>query len=86
MNNLKMNIILEDKNYYILKLFYGPVKPHFGQRYDLPNCLHFAQRQMRISPQLGQLVLVESSPGGIILLHDIHLGIIMFTFSLIATP
>ncbi len=65
---------------------YGPVNPHLGHRYVLPNCLHLAQRQISISPQLGQLVFVESSPGGIVRLHDMHLGIMMFTLSLKATP
>lgn len=41
---------------------------------------------MTISPQFGQLVFVASSPGGIVRLHDMHLGITMFTFSLTATP
>lgn len=41
---------------------------------------------MSISPQFGQLVFVASSPGGMVLLHDMHLGITMFSFSLTATP
>jgi hypothetical protein len=41
---------------------------------------------MIISPQLGQLDFVASSPGGIVRLQDIHLGIMMFMFSLTATP
>jgi hypothetical protein len=45
-----------------------------------------AQRQMSISPQLGQLDFVASSPGGIVRLHDKHLGIMMFILSLTATP
>ena len=41
---------------------------------------------MTISPQLGQLVFVASSPGGIVLLQDMHLGITMFISSLTTTP
>ena len=62
------------------------MNPHFGHLYVLPNCRHLAHLQISISPQLGQLVFVESSPGGIVRLHDIHLGIMMLIFSLTATP
>jgi hypothetical protein len=41
---------------------------------------------MSISPQLGQLNFVASSPGGIVRLHDMHLGITMVILSLTATP
>ena len=41
---------------------------------------------MTISPQLGQLVFVASSPGGIVRLQDMHLGITMFISSLTTTP
>jgi len=44
------------------------------------------QRQISISPQLGQLVFIESSTGGIVRLQELHLGITMFILSLTATP
>ncbi len=69
-----------------MNVLYGPVNPHFGHRYVLPNCRHLAHRQISISPQLGQLVFVASSPGGIVRLHDMHLGITMLILSLTATP
>jgi hypothetical protein len=41
---------------------------------------------MTISPQFGQLVFVASSPGGMVRLQDMHLGITRFISSLTATP
>lgn len=41
---------------------------------------------MSISPQLGQFDFVASSPGGIVRLHDMHLGITTLALSLTATP
>jgi hypothetical protein len=41
---------------------------------------------MTISPQLGHGNFVASSLGGIVRLHDVHVGITMLTFSLTATP
>jgi hypothetical protein len=38
---------------------------------------------MTISPQLGHWNLVASAPGAIILLHDVHMGIVTVLFSLI---
>jgi hypothetical protein len=39
------------------------MKPHFGHLYRRPNFLHFSQRLIRISPQLGQRNFVASAPG-----------------------
>jgi hypothetical protein len=52
--------------------FYGPVKPHFGHLYVRPNFLHFPQRFICISPQLGQRNFVASVPGGIGLPQLVH--------------
>jgi hypothetical protein len=41
---------------------------------------------MTISPQEGHGSFVASSFGGIVRLHDVHVGITMLTFSLTATP
>jgi len=54
--------------------FYGPVKPHFGQRYDLPNFRHLEHRQMVISPQLGHRNFVASVLGAMIRWHELHMG------------
>jgi hypothetical protein len=39
------------------------MKPHFGHLYVRPNFLHFPQRFIWISPQLGQKNFVASVPG-----------------------
>jgi hypothetical protein len=52
--------------------FYGPVKPHFGHLYVRPNFLHFPQRFICISPQLGQRNFVASVPGGMGLPQLVH--------------
>jgi hypothetical protein len=57
---------MEINTFAILFPLYGPVKPHFGQRYGLPNFRHLEQRQITISPQLGHENLVASVPGDII--------------------
>ena len=59
---------------FILPLFHGPVKPHFGHLYSLPNFLHFAQRFICISPQFGQSNFVDSAPGGIGLRQLVHVA------------
>jgi hypothetical protein len=41
---------------------------------------------MSISPQDGHGNFVASSFGGIVRLHDVHVGIATLTFSLKATP
>jgi len=43
---------------------YGPVKPHLGHLYILPNLRHFPSRLIWISPQFGQGNLVASAAGG----------------------
>ena len=53
-------------------LFYGPTKPHFGHLYGRPNFLHFPQRLIRMSPQLGQRNFVASAPGETGLLQLVH--------------
>jgi len=58
------------------------VNPHLGHRYDLPKLRHFEQRQMVISPQLGHRNLVASNLGVIILLHEVHVGMIAVALSL----
>jgi len=62
---------------------HGPVKPHFGHLYALPNNLHFSQRQTTTSPQLGQGNFVAPSPGRIILPHQLQVGILTVFASLI---
>jgi hypothetical protein len=52
---------------------HGPVKPHFGHLYARPNFLHFPQRFICISPQLGQRNFVASVPGGIGLPQLVHI-------------
>jgi hypothetical protein len=42
--------------------------------YGLPNILHFSQRQMVTSPQLGQKNFTALSPGIIILPHQLQVG------------
>jgi len=58
---------------------YGPWKPHFGQRYGLPNFLHLLHLQIIISPQFGHGNFVGSVPGAIILWHDVHTGMVTVT-------
>ena len=41
---------------------------------------------MTISPQLGHGNFVASVPGGIIRLHEVHMGTATFSFSLMITP
>ena len=60
---------------------YGPVNPHFGQRYGLPNFRHFEQRHMIISPQLGHGNFVASVVGAMILWHDVHVGMVVVVCS-----
>jgi hypothetical protein len=48
------------------------MKPHFGHLYGRPNFLHFPQRFIWISPQLGQRNFVASAPGGIGLPQLVH--------------
>jgi len=57
--------------------FYGPSKPHFGQRYGRPNFLQREHRHIVISPQFGHGNFVASVAGGIILWHDVHVGIVI---------
>jgi hypothetical protein len=45
--------------------FYGPVKPHLGHLYGLPNLRHLPSRFIWISPQLGHGNFVASAAGGI---------------------
>ncbi len=47
----------------MLIAFYGPVKPHFGHLYGLPNFLHLPSRLIWISPQFGHRNFVFSEPG-----------------------
>ena len=54
------------------------MNPHFGHLYFRLNCLHFEQRQIVISPQLGHENEIAFVPGGIILLHDVQIGIAGF--------
>jgi hypothetical protein len=51
---------------------YGPVKPHLGHLYGLPNLRHFPSRLIWISPQLGQRNFVASVPGAIGLPQLVH--------------
>ena len=51
------------------------MKPHFTQRYGLPKVLHNSQRQSVTSPQLGQGNFTAASPGKIVLLQEVHVGI-----------
>jgi hypothetical protein len=48
------------------------VKPHFGHLNARPNFLHFPQRFICISPQLGQRNFVASVPGGMGLPQLVH--------------
>jgi hypothetical protein len=48
------------------------VKPHLGHLYVRPNFLHFPQRFIWISPQLGQRNFVASVPGGMGLPQLVH--------------
>jgi hypothetical protein len=48
------------------------MKPHFGHLYVRPNFLHFPQRLIWISPQLGQRNFVASVPGGMGLPQLVH--------------
>jgi uncharacterized protein YigE (DUF2233 family) len=52
------------------------MNPHFGHLYGRPNFLHFLQRVIIISPQFGHGNFVASSPGGIMWLHDMHVGMV----------
>ena len=61
--------------------FQGPVKPHLTQRYGRPNILHFSQRQIVTSPQLGHGNLTAPSPGSMVRAHHVHVGMRML-FSL----
>jgi hypothetical protein len=65
----------------LLPRSHGPVYPHFTQRYGRPNILHFSQRQIVTSPQLGHGNFTAPSPGKIVRAHQEHVGIRM-TFSL----
>ena len=58
------------------------MKPHFGHLYGRLNSRHLEHRQMVIPPQFGHGNLVASVPGGIILLHDVHIGMGVFLPSL----
>jgi hypothetical protein len=63
------------------------MKPHFGHLYERPNCLHFAHRLMRISPQFGHRNFVASAPGGIGLPQLVHVTKVkVAAFSTIFTP
>lgn len=58
------------------------MKPHFGHLYGLPNFLHFAQRLIWISPQLGQRNFVASPPGAIglpQLVHAVNINVAFFS-------
>jgi len=48
------------------------VKLHLGHLYVRPNFLHFPQRFICISPQLGQRNFVASVPGGMGLPQLVH--------------
>jgi len=59
----------------LARLFYGPLNPHAGQLYSLPNSRHFSHRQMVTAPQAGQENFMPFSPGVILFPHEIHVGI-----------
>jgi len=63
------------------------VKPHLGHLYGRPNFLHFPQRLIRISPQLGHRNFVDSAAGGIGLPQLVHVTkAIAAVFSAIIIP
>jgi len=51
------------------------VKPHFGHLYWRLNCRHLEQRHIVTSPQFGHGNEIAFVPGGIILLHEVQMGI-----------
>jgi hypothetical protein len=62
------------------------MKPHFGHLYGRPNFLHFPQRFIVISPQLGHRNFVASAPGGIGLPQLVHaVRVIVAAFSVTLT-
>jgi len=69
------------RTFAIFAFSYGPVNPHFGQRYGLPNFRHFEQRHMIISPQFGHGNFVASVVGPMILWHDVHVGMVVVVCS-----
>ena len=59
-------------------MVYGPVKSHFGHRYDLPNSRHFSHLIIDTLPQFGHMNLTAFSSGLIFFpqeMHDIELSI-----------